>query len=142
MLGDGVHRHAEGEQMACHQEETEEQLSGTDDLASDRPSDDFPRVRHVSDMWVACLELKDHVCGIAGQQAQHDQRDYSSALLVWLAGFSGRLAAYGIRPKVAMAEGSDSTPSEIIWASITSLVSWLDYCLGCDGPIAHFLWWF
>lgn len=84
MFGDGVHCHAEGEQMTRHQEETEEQLSGTDDLASDRPSDDFSRVCHVDNMWVACLELEDHVCGVAGEKAQHDQGDYSPVLSDWL----------------------------------------------------------
>lgn len=66
VLGDGVHCHAEGEQMTRHQEDAEEQLSGTDDLASDGAPHDFPRVCHVDDMWVACLELEDHVCGVAG----------------------------------------------------------------------------
>ena len=52
VLGDGVHHDGEGEDMAAHDEDEEEHLRCTEDLAPDGPKHHFACVRHVVDVWV------------------------------------------------------------------------------------------
>lgn len=73
----GVHHDNEGQDMAAHDKDQEQQLRGAKHLAPDGTEHDLTRVSHAVDMRITQLELADHVAGVGGDDAKADDEDDS-----------------------------------------------------------------
>lgn len=78
MRGDGVERDGEGKDVGGHNEEEEDDLGESEELAAERAEEDHAGVGHVVDVWVAGFELPDHVAGVGGEDAE-DQDEEEAA---------------------------------------------------------------
>lgn len=67
MVCDGVHGNGEGQQVAGHDEDKEDDLCSTEEFSSPFSSDHFTGICHRGDVWISPFHLSDHVAGVCGQ---------------------------------------------------------------------------
>lgn len=67
MVCDGVHGNGEGQQVAGHDEDEEDDLCSTEKFSSPFSSYHFTGICHRGDVWIFPFHLSDHVAGICGQ---------------------------------------------------------------------------
>lgn len=75
MVGDGVHHGGEGDDMASHNEDGEEQLTKTEELTAKATHDDLASVCEVVDVRVTGTELANGVTGVEGNDTKTDDDD-------------------------------------------------------------------
>lgn len=75
MTGNGVEQHGEGENVAGHQKDTEQQLAKEENFAADAAKEDFSRITHAVDLGIAQLKLADDITSVPGnaRQAQDEE---------------------------------------------------------------------
>lgn len=64
VAGDRVEQHGEGEDVACHQEDDEQQLTGVEDFPADSTEEQLPCVAHAVHLRVPELELAHDIPGV------------------------------------------------------------------------------
>ena len=64
MVGDGVHHGGEGDDMATHYEDGEENLAQTKQFATKRTQQDLSGISQVVDVGVSLTKLPDGVSGV------------------------------------------------------------------------------
>lgn len=78
MVGDGIEHDAEGQNMAGHYKDQEEELSAAKNFTAPTPKNDFASVCHVMDVGVTHLELSNYVAGICSNEAKPEDENYAS----------------------------------------------------------------
>ena len=124
---DSIHHDREGQNMAAHDKDEEEDLCATEDLSADGAEHHFSCVGHVVDVWEGELELSDHVTGVRREYAQACDEDDTTArahcvsvqLYVGDGMGRGMGQSYGTSPIVARTDGSDRMPKDIVSAIMT-----------------------
>lgn len=135
MLGDGVHHDGEGKDVACHDEDEEEELSTTQDFATNATGHDLTGITHTMDVRISHFELTNDIASVGRQTAETDDDDDATvcqALSEWCICMSQGAKldrakegnrkekwAYGAIPIWATAPGSDKIPKETVSAIIT-----------------------
>lgn len=64
MVGERVHCNSEGEQMASHDKDNENQLAHSEELAAEFASQHFSCISHALDMGVCPAELSNHITSV------------------------------------------------------------------------------
>lgn len=75
MAGDRIHGDGEGQQVARHDENEEQDPASADELAAPCPADDFARIGHRCDLRVSALHLTHDESRVRGDQAEANQDD-------------------------------------------------------------------
>lgn len=75
MASEGVQHHAEGQDMAAHDEDQEDQLESAEHFSPEPAQQDFPSIGHAVDMRVRQLELADHIARVRRDQPETDNQN-------------------------------------------------------------------
>lgn len=75
MGGDAVEHDGKGEDVGCHAEDEENDLTEAEEFAAKRPKEDHACVGHVVHVRVAHFELPYHVAGVGGEEAENENED-------------------------------------------------------------------
>lgn len=67
MLGDGVHHDAEGQDVTAHDEDAEQELTGSKELTAKPAKQDLTGISQVLDVRVTLTHKANVVSGISGQ---------------------------------------------------------------------------
>lgn len=98
MFGDGVHGHAESQDVTGRNENDQEQLTRPEQLTAKAAQENFSGIRHTMNMGKAPFELPDHIARIGSHETQTYQKNDGTALK--LTGHNGLIIqiTYGARP--------------------------------------------
>lgn len=77
MLSDSVHHDTESKNMACHDENREQNLAETEELASKGTHQNFTSICQILNVRISMMKLADNVAGICGEDAQPNNENNS-----------------------------------------------------------------
>lgn len=75
MVGDGVHHDPEGQEMAAHDEDAEEELAQAEKFTAERAHQDFSRIGQVLNVGIAFSEQSNVVTGVGRQDSETNDED-------------------------------------------------------------------
>lgn len=81
VVGDGVHHGGEGDDMASHDEDGEEQLAKPEELTTKATHDNLASVCKVVDVRVTRTELANGITGVEGDDTEADDDDDRAGLV-------------------------------------------------------------
>lgn len=139
MVRQDVESHGKGEDVAGHEEDEEEQLADTEQFATKTAHHDLAGVGHTEHMRVFLFKLADHIAGICCDDTDAHEDNQRSVTELAFASFyvcviGTKDASYGTSPSVATALGRESTPSEMVSATMTGIVSDAHFAIGVWNP--------
>lgn len=79
MIGDGVHHNGEGDDVATHDEDGEENLAQSEQLPAKAAHEDLSRIGEVVDVRVAFTELTNDITSVQGEDTETDDEDERAA---------------------------------------------------------------
>ena len=105
--------------MAAHHKDEEQDLGGTEKLASYRASQHLSCVCHIVDVWMGELELANHEAGVGCEDTETQDEDDAPSGRWNQCGFQAIICwiwTYGTRPILARVEGSERMPRDMVSA--------------------------
>lgn len=78
MIGEDVERDGEGDQMAGHEEDNEEDLGDPQEFPTNPAHENLTGVGHAHDVGISELELAEDVTGVGGDNPDADEDDQST----------------------------------------------------------------
>lgn len=79
VIGDGVHHDGEGDDVATHDEDGEEDLAESEQLAAKGAHEDLARIGEVVNVRVAFAELTNDITSVEGENTETDDEDEGAA---------------------------------------------------------------
>ena len=118
VVGDCVHHDAEGEDVAAHDEDAEQELTGAEELTTEGTQKNLSGVTQVLDVRVTLTHETNVVSSVGGEETKTNNQNDTTKRIAMLAShslfncFASLMETHGTRPRVATALGSDRTPRE------------------------------
>lgn len=79
VVGNGVHHDSEGDNVATHDEDREEDLAQTEQLPAKSAHEDLSRIGKVVDVGVAFTELTNDITSVKGEDTETDDENERTA---------------------------------------------------------------
>lgn len=75
MVGDGIHRNGEGQQVTRHDENKEGDIGSSNDFATPFPCQNLSSIGHRGDLRVSQFHLSHDVSGVSCEQAEANKKN-------------------------------------------------------------------
>lgn len=80
MLSNSVHHDAEGQDVAAHDEDGEEELANAEELPSECTEQDITSVGQILDVGIALMELSNNIACVGSKETQSNNQDKSARM--------------------------------------------------------------